>query len=53
MVFIISNRKLHLSDNFWKFKTQNIEYNYIIFVYIKNSNRLWKYIKTKQKTTPF
>ena len=29
MIFITSNRKLHLFDNFWTFKTQNTEYNYI------------------------
>ena len=28
MIFITSNRKLHHFDNFWKFKTQNTEYNY-------------------------
>ena len=29
MIFITSNSKLHLFDNFWTFKTQNTEYNYI------------------------
>ena len=29
MIFITCNRKLHLIDNFWTFKTQNTEYNYI------------------------
>ena len=29
MIFITSNRKLHLFDNFWTFKTQNTEYSYI------------------------
>ena len=29
MIFITSSRKLHLLDNFWTFKTQNTEYNYI------------------------
>ena len=55
MTFINSNRKLHLFDNFWTFKTQSTEYNYIYVenLYIKNSKRLWKYIKTKQKTTAF
>ena len=29
MIFITSNRKSHLFDNFWTFKIQNTEYNYI------------------------
>ena len=29
MIFIISYRKLHLSGNFWTFKTQSTEYDYI------------------------
>ena len=29
MIFITFNRKVHLSDNFWTFKTQDTEYNYI------------------------
>ena len=33
MIFITSNRKLLLFDNFWSFKTQNTEYNYI---YVQN-----------------
>ena len=33
MIFITFNRKLHLFDNFWTFKTKNTEYNYI---YVKN-----------------
>ena len=33
MIFITYNRKLHLFDNFWTFKTQNTEYNYI---YVEN-----------------
>ena len=51
MIFITSNRKLHLFDNFWTFKTQNTDYNYIYaenYMY-KNSKRLWKYIKTEKK----
>ena len=28
MIFITSNKKFHLFDNFWTFKTQNTEYNY-------------------------
>ena len=53
MIFITSNRKLHPFDNFWKFKTQNTEYDYkyVEIICIKNSKTLWKYIKTKQKTT--
>ena len=35
MIFIISNRKLHLFDNFWTFKTQNTKYNYI-YIYVEN-----------------
>ena len=27
-MFITSNRKLHLFDNFWTLETQNTEYNY-------------------------
>ena len=33
MIFITSNRRLHLFDNFWTFKTQNTECNYI---YVEN-----------------
>ena len=33
MIFIISNRNLHLFNYFWTFKTQNTEYNYI---YVEN-----------------
>ena len=33
MIFIIFNRKLHLFDNFWTFKIQNTEYNYM---YVEN-----------------
>ena len=29
MIFITSNRKSHLFDNFWTFEAQNTEYNYI------------------------
>ena len=29
MIFVTSNRKLHLFDNFWTFKTQNTECKYI------------------------
>ena len=28
IIFITSNRKLHLFDNFWTLETQNTEYNY-------------------------
>ena len=33
MSFVTAMRKLHLFDNFWTFKTQNAEYNYI---YVEN-----------------
>ena len=33
MIFVTSNRKLHLFDNFWTFKTQNSQCNYI---YVEN-----------------
>ena len=33
MIFITFNRKLHLFDKFWTFKTQNTGYNYI---YVKH-----------------
>ena len=33
MIFITRNRKLHLFDNFWTFKTQNTEYKYL---YVEN-----------------
>ena len=29
MIFITSSKKVHLFDNFWTFKIQNTEYNYI------------------------
>ena len=54
MIFSTSNRKLHLISNFWAFKTQSNEYNYIYvenYKYIKNPKRLLKYIKEKEKTT--
>ena len=53
MILSTSNRKLHLIGNFWTFKTQSNKYNYIYvenYKYIKNSKRLWKYRKAKQKT---
>ena len=56
MNFITPNRKLHLFDNFWTFRKQNTEYNYIYvenYIYVKNSNRLWKYIKTEQRPQRF
>ena len=54
MIFITSNRKLYLFNYFCTVKTQNTEYNYIyvenyIYIYIKKSKKLWKYIKVKQK----
>ena len=47
MIFIISNRKLHLFDNYWTFKTQNTEYNYIyvenyIFKKLKEAVEIYK-----------
>ena len=33
MILVTSNRKSHLLDNFWTFKTQNTEYNY---TYVEN-----------------
>ena len=33
IISITFNRKLHLFDKFWTFKTQNIEYNHL---YIEN-----------------
>ena len=41
MVFITSNSKLHLFDNFWTSKTQTTEYSYI---YVEN----YTYIKIKE-----
>ena len=35
-MFITSNRKLRLVNNFWAFKTQNTEYNYIYVENYKN-----------------
>ena len=46
MIFITSNRKLHLFDNFWTFKTQNTEYNYIygkiIYKKLKQAVEIYK-----------
>ena len=47
MIFIISNRKLHLFDSYWTFKTQNTEYNYIyvenyIFKKLKEAVEIYK-----------
>ena len=33
MIFITRNRKSHLFDKFWTFKTQNTEYKYL---YVEN-----------------
>ena len=33
IIYIYSNKKLHLFENFWTFKTQNAEYNYL---YVEN-----------------
>ena len=40
MIFITSNRKLHLFDNFWTFKTQNTEYDHIVI-----ENYIYKKLK--------
>ena len=55
MIFITSNSKLHLFDNFWTFKTQNTEYNYIyaenyIYKKLKEAAEVYKN-KTKKKNT--
>ena len=45
MIFITSNRKLHLFDNFLTFKTQNTEYNYIenyIYKKLKGAVEMYK-----------
>ena len=47
MVFITSNRKLHLFDIFWTFKTQNTECNYMyvencIFKKLKEALEIYK-----------
>ena len=54
MIFITPNSKLHLFDNFWTFKTQNTEYNYIyaenyIYKKLKEAAEVYKN-KTKKKT---
>ena len=54
MIFITSNRKLHLFDNFWTFKTQNTEYNYIYvehYVYKKLKEAVEIYKSETKKTT--
>ena len=54
MIFITSNRKLHLFDNFWTFKTQNTEYNYIYvehYVYKKLKEAVEIYKNETKKTT--
>ena len=55
MIFITSNSKLHLFDNFWTFKTQNTEYNYTyaenyIYKKLKEAAEVYKN-KTKKKNT--
>ena len=51
MVFITSNKKLHLFDNFWTFKTQNTEYNYIYveIIYIKKLKEAVEIYKNQTK----
>ena len=52
MTFITSNRKLHPFDNFWTFKTQNTEYNYInVETYIYK--KLKEVVKTYKKPQRF
>ena len=36
MIFITSYRKLHLSGNFWTFKTQSTEYHYNDDTFVEN-----------------
>ena len=50
MIFITSNRKLHLFDDFWTSKTQNTEYNYI---YVENyiSKKLKEAVKIYKNKT--
>ena len=48
MIFITCNRKLHLFDNFWTFKTQNTEYKYLYvenYIYKKLKEAVEIYIK--------
>ena len=48
MIFITFNRKLHLFDNFWTFKTQNTEYKYLYvenYIYKKLKEAVEIYIK--------
>ena len=50
MIFITSNRKLHLFDNFW---TQNTDYNYIyaenyMYKKFKKTVEIYKNQKKKQ-----
>ena len=52
MIFIASNRKSHLLDNFWMFKTENTEY-ITIYIYVENYiyekfKEAVEYIKTKK-----
>ena len=53
MIFITSNRKWHPFDNFWKFKTQNTEYDYKYvenYMYKKLKDAVEIY-KNQKKTT--
>ena len=55
MSFITSNRKSHLFENFWTFKTQNTEYNYIYvenFIYKKHKEAVEIY-KNQTKNHSF
>ena len=55
MISITSNGKQHLFDNFWMFKTQNTEYNYIYvenYLY-KNLTDAVEICKNQTKTNAF
>ena len=54
MIFITSYRKLHLSGNFWTFKTQSTQYDYIfvenyIYKKLKEAAEIYKKQTKKQK----
>ena len=54
MIFITSYRKLHLSGNFWTFKTQSTQYDYIfvenyIYKKLKEAAEIYKKQTKKRK----
>ena len=54
MIFITSYRKLHLSGNFWTFKTQSTQYDYIfvenyIYKKLKEAAEIYKKQTKNQK----